>query len=163
MTVLNDEENRNKGLLSTIIKAGLLAGLFDIVLAFLYAYIKRGTSPQTVLQYVAKTALGETSITDPTMLTITGLLIHFAIAMVWTILFFMIYRALKLVKLNKFVTAVIYGAFVWAMMSMVILPLWNDRPFSFNLETSTINALILIVAIGLPLSLVAKKFYTNKA
>ena len=82
--------------------------------------------------------------------------------MAWAILFFILYRQLKLVKQNKFLTGILYGLLVWGMMNMVILPLWNNRPVVFNIESSTINALILIVAIGLPLSFIAQRHYLKK-
>lgn len=153
---------KDKGLFSAIMKAGLLAGAIDICLAFLYSYLKRGTAPQAILQYIAKVAFGKNAINDPTLLTITGLLVHFAIAMCWTKLFFMIYRALKLKYINWLVTAVIYGVFVWAIMSMVLLPFWNDKPYVFNAEAAAVNAIILIIAIGLPVSFFAKRYYGGR-
>jgi uncharacterized membrane protein YagU involved in acid resistance len=163
MTKLNNSNSKSPGVpFFTIIKAGLLAGTLDICFAFLYSYIKRGSDPATVLQYISKAALGKTAFTDPVVLTISGLLIHFTIAMAWTILFFILYRWLNLVKLNKIVTGVIYGLFVWAMMSIVILPLWNNEPFVFNAESASINAMILIAAIGLPLSFIAHHYYSKK-
>lgn len=163
MATLNNSNSKSPGApFSRIIKAGLLAGILDICFALMYSYFKRDTDPATVLQYISKVAFGKTTITDPTILTISGLLVHFTIAMGWTILFFILYRWLNLVRLNKIVTGILYGLFVWAMMSIVILPLWNNRPFAFNLESSSINALILIVAIGLPLSFIAHHYYSKK-
>ena len=148
--------------ISTIIKAGLLAGTLDILSAFLYSYIKRGTYPQTVLQYISKVAFGKTTFSNPTILAVTGLIVHFAIAMGWTILFFILYRQLKLMKQNKIITGIVYGLVVWTVMNIVVIPLWNNKPFVFNPESSPINALILIVAIGLPLSFVAHRHYSKK-
>jgi len=152
---------------SVVIKAGLIAGTLDILSAFLYSYIKRGTTPETVLQYISGVAFGKTAFSSPVMASICGLLVHFAIAMSWTILFFILYRAFNLARLNKsdsyrIVTGIVYGIFIWAMMSMVILPLWNNKPYIFNAESAWINALILIVAIGLPLSFIFNKYYTRK-
>jgi hypothetical protein len=144
-----------------ILKAGLLAGSLDISLAFLYSYINRGSSPAAVLRYISKVALGKTSITSPAMSALAGLLVHFAIAFAWTILFFSLYSILKLMKLHKIVTGIVYGLFVWAMMNMVILPLWNQSSFVFKPE-SAVNAVILILAIGIPLSFIAHGYYTKK-
>lgn len=163
MANINNSNNKHPGApFSTIIKAGLLAGTLDICLAFLYSYIKRGTDPATVLQYISKVALGKTTIAGPTISTLSGLLIHFLIAMAWTILFFILYRWLNLARLNKMVTGILYGLFVWAMMNVLILPLWNNKPFVFNAESATINALILIAAIGMPLSFIAHNYYSKK-
>jgi hypothetical protein len=160
-TTVNSKGKRAAIPVSTIIKAGLITGVLDICLAFFYSYLKRGTDPATVLQYISKVALGNTTFSDPALLIITGLLVHFAIAMAWAILFFILYRSLKLLKQNKIVTGIVYGLFVWAMMSIVILPLWNNKPFVFNAESSSINAAILFVAIGLPLSFIAHNYYSK--
>ena len=97
---------------SLIIKAGVVAGILDICFAFLYSYIKRGTNPVTVLQNVAKFVLGKETITNAVILSITGLLIHFIIALLWAALFFILYRRLNLMKINKIITGILYGLFV---------------------------------------------------
>jgi len=163
MSTITNSKDKPAGVpVSLIIKAGLLVGALDICFAFLYSYIRSGTTPQTVLQYISKVAFGKTTFTDPTMQAITGLLVHFTIALVWTVLFFILYRYLKLAKQNKIITGIVYGLVVWAAMNMIILPLWNNKPFVFNAESSSINALILIVAIGVPLSFLAHKYYSRE-
>ena len=147
---------------STVIKAGLIAGTLDICSAFLYSYIKRGTSPTTVLQYLAKFVFGKETITDTTLQSITGLLIHFLIAMGWTILFFILYPRLNFMRINKILTGIVYGLFVWTIMNVVLLPLWSGKAFVFNPESSTINAIILILAIGMPLSFIASQYYSKQ-
>lgn len=52
-------------------------------------------------------------------------------------------------------TGIVYGLVVWTVMNMVVLSLWSHKPFVFNPESFPINALIIIVAIGLPLSYIA--------
>ena len=146
---------------SLIIKAGVVAGILDICFAFLYSYIKRGTNPVTVLQNVAKFVLGKETITNAVILSITGLLIHFIIALLWAALFFILYRRLNLMKINKIVTGILYGLFVWTIMNVVLLPLWSHKPFVFNPESSTINAVILILAIGMSLSLIAHQYFSK--
>ncbi|MEO6540270.1 MAG: hypothetical protein ABIN74_04740 [Ferruginibacter sp.] len=147
---------------SLILKAGLLAGTLDIVSAFIHSYIKSGTAPAVILQYISKVAFGKTTFTDPTVLAITGLLVHFAIAFTWTIIFFFLYTRIKLLRQNRILTAIIYGIFVWTMMSILILPLWNNKPFVFKAENALISALILVIAIGLPLSIIAHNYYSKK-
>jgi hypothetical protein len=162
MTATTNLKNHPAPPVSIIIKAWLIAGTLDISLAFLYSSLKRGTSPATVLQYISKVVFGKTTLTDPVILAITGLVIHFAIAMAWTILFFIVYRSLGLVRINKIVTGMLYGLLVWTIMNILVLPLWNNKPFVFNPESSTINAVILIVAIGMPLSFIAHQYYSKK-
>lgn len=163
MTITTNPNGKPQhSIVSTIIKAWALAGTLDILSAFTYYYIKTGKNPLNVLNYVSKVALGETTFASNRLQQASGLLVHFAIAFGWTILFFILYPRLQLLRLNKFITAVVYGIFVWAMMNVVILPLWNHKPFVFNPESSPINALILIAAIGLPLSYIAHRYYSKK-
>jgi hypothetical protein len=148
--------------IAVIIKAGLLAGTLDILSAFLFGYINSGIHPEVILQYISKTAFGKTAFNELLMFTITGLLVHFAIAMGWTVLFFILYRYLKLMRLNRIITGTVYGLFIWTVMNMILLPVWNDKAFVFKPVPSTINALILIIAIGLPLSFIAWAAYREK-
>jgi len=41
-------------------------------------------------------------------------------------------------------------------------PLWSGKAFVFNPESSTINAIILILAIGMPLSFIASQYYSKQ-
>ena len=134
MTITNNSNSEARGgIVINIIKAGLLAGTLDIL-----------------------------TFTSKGLQQASGLLVHFAITFGWTILFFILYPRLQMLRINKFIAAVVYGIFVWAMMNVVILPLWNHKSFVFNPESSPINALILIVAIGLPLSYIAHRHYSKK-
>lgn len=158
MTDLTSKNNPGKSVaFSTIAAAGLLSGTLDICSAFLYSYIKKSTMPQTVLQNISKVAFGKERFGEVWMQNITGLLMHYVIAFGWTILFFLLYPRMKWMSRNRILTGIVYGLFVWTMMNVVLLPLWNYKPFVFNPEVSTINAVILILAIGMPLSFIAGK------
>src|SRR6187549_1426652 len=126
-TIITTGTKQPGSIIPTIIKAGLLAGTLDICSAFIYSYIKRGTAPQTVLQYVSKVALGKTTFSDPTVQAITGLLVHFTIAMSWAFIFFILYRNLKWMRQNKILTGILYGLLVWTVMNVILLPLWNHK------------------------------------
>lgn len=145
-----------------IFRAGLLAGTLDILSAFLYYYVKSGKNPLNVLNYVSKVALGENRFSSSGVQQISGLLVHFAIAFGWTVLFFILYPRIKWLQANKFITAALYGSFVWTMMNVVILPLWNNKAFEFKGEITMVNWLILVVAIGMPLSFIAAWYHQQK-
>ncbi len=159
MTNLNNKPGVNSRLgFSTIMKAWLVAGTLDICSAFIYSYIKSGAAPQKILQYIANVVLGKKNGMEEWQLTITGLFIHYLIALGWTLPFFILYTRMKWMGRNFMLTAIVYGVFVWAMMNIVILPAWNSKPFVFRPVPSTTNAVILILAIGMPLSFFAKKY-----
>lgn len=163
MTIITNPNGKPQhSIVSTIIKAWALAGTLDILSAFTYYYIKTRKNPLNILNYVSKVALGETTFASNRLQQASGLLVHFAIAFGWTLLFFMLYPRLGFLRLNKFVTAVVYGIFIWAIMNVVILPMWTHKHFVYKGETTIVNCLILIVAIGLPLSYIAQRHYSKK-
>jgi hypothetical protein len=145
----------------TILLAGLLAGTLDITSAFIYVSIL-GREPIRVLYYIASAIMGKDAMTGSTLIAIFGLALHYFIAFSFTFFFFLIYPKLKIMAKNKYITAIVYGLFVWAVMNLLVVPLSNVKTGPFNLKNAGINAGILIIAIGLPVSLIAHAYYSKK-
>ena len=57
---------------------------------------------------------------------------------------------------------IIYGIFIWALMSHVVVPMTKVCGGGFNLNDDIIAASMLIGAIGLPLSFIAYRYYKGK-
>ena len=147
--------------LAVILKAGLLAGSLDITCALVQYYLKTGKDPSNVLRFVASGAFGKEAFTGGTTMAVAGLLFHYVIAFSWTIIFFFLYPKIALMRKNIIVTAFLYGAFVWLVMNRVVLPLSAAPPQPFIINQAIIAMLILVFAIGLPLSLFAKRSYSR--
>lgn len=148
---------------ATIIKAGLIAGTLDILSALSYYYIKTGKNPVNVLKYITTQVFGKTFFTDENAMAAMGLLIHYFIAFVWTIIFFLIYPRIKFLFKNSIVTGLIYGIFIWLIMNLVIVPLGALPKAPFKLSPAIINMLILMIAVGTPISLIIGKYYREKS
>ncbi len=148
-----------KSLFTTILKAWLLAGTLDISCAFIQTYLKFQKGPSAVLKFIASGAFGKAAFSGGTEMSVYGLLFHYLIAFVWTIIFFLIYPKISFLQKNIFLTAILYGLFVWAIMNRVVLPLSAAPSIKFDLSKALVAALILMAAIGLPLSIMAKKYY----
>ena len=147
----------------TVLLSGLLVGTLDITAALVQFYIKTGKDPLIVLKYIASAVFGKDAYAGGNKMAIYGLLFHFAIALTWTIFFFLIYPMLKLQSLNRILTGVLYGVFIWLIMNRVVVPISKASVSPFNLNQAMIAALILIAAIGLPLSFIAYRFYSGSA
>jgi hypothetical protein len=153
-----------KNLWKTIVLAGLLVGSLDILAAFSSFYIQTGRSPVVVLKYIASAVFGKKAYAGDAMMPLLGLLFHFIIAFMWTIFFFLIYPRLKFLSQNKILTAVLYGIFIWVIMNRFVVPMSKAAVSpTFNWKQSLIGASILIIAIGIPLSFLAYRFYHRKA
>jgi hypothetical protein len=161
-TVSDYRQHNAKPLLKTIAWVGLLAGSLDIVSACLQAYIVRGIGPETVLRFIASGAFGKPAFTGGWEMPLMGLLFHFIIAYSFTILFFLLYPSIKLMRKSIVLTAIIYGIFIFVVMNLLVLPVTKITRAPILLDKAAIATLILIVAIGLPLSIFARKFYRHR-
>ena len=137
----------------------MLVGSLDILAAFANYYIKTGKDPLVVLKYIASAVFGPSVYTSGTGMIVAGLVFHFIVAFMWTLFFFLIYRKLKLYSWNRVLTAVVYGMVIWVVMNLAVVPLTRASTGPFVLKQAIISALILIFAIGLPLSFIAYRFY----
>ncbi len=149
---------------NTIIKAWLIAGTLDIASALIYYSIKVGNNPLNVLVYVAKVALGKDIsskdiFANGAILAAIGLLVHYIIAFAWTVVFFRLYPKISLLNKNKIVAGIVYGIFVWVMMNLLIVPLRNMAMPHLVVQNAVINAVILVLAVGMPLSFIIGDYY----
>ena len=161
-TVSDYRQHNAKPLLKTIAWVGLLAGTLDILSACLQAYIARSISPETVLRFIASGAFGKPAFTGGWQMPFIGLLFHYIIAYSFTILFFLLYPSIKLMRKSIVLTAVVYGTFIFVVMNLVVLPLTKITRAPIQPDKAVIATCILIVAIGLPLSIFARKFYRHR-
>ena len=142
-----------------VLTTGLIAGTLDILAACLSAYIQRGMTPDKLLQFVASGLFGAEAFNGGIPMAIVGLVMHFIIALSWTLLFYLLYPRLNFLQKNKILSGIIYGAFVWVMMNRVILPFTNIPKSPFNFTSALIGMVILMLAIGMPNAFRAPKYY----
>lgn len=149
--------------LKTILLTGLVAGTLDILAAFANAYLSNAVSPIRVLQFIASGLLGKNAFEGGLTTAGLGLIIHFIIAFSWTILFFFLYQKIKLLSINPIITGLVYGLIIWLIMNLAVLPMTNinKQPFSLNWQTF-IGIGILMLFVGLPISIMVNRYYSNK-
>ena len=150
-----------KNIWKTIAWSGLLVGSLDILSALTHYYIKTGKDPVNVLKYVASAIFGSNAYDSGSAMAVYGLLFHYLVAFCWTILFFIIYQRLNLSSYNRIITGIIYGIIIWVVMTRVVVPLSRAATGPFDPLQAGIAVSILIVAIGLPLSFIAYRFYKH--
>lgn len=146
----------------SILTAWLIAGSLDIITACLFFGIKTGKNPIRVLYFVASGVFDKTALTGGALYAVYGLLLHYLIAFLFTIFFFWIYPKLKWFSYNKWLTAIVYGSFVWAVMNLLIVPLSHTPKSPILPGQAIIAALILICMIGVPLSIIIGKYYAGR-
>jgi hypothetical protein len=154
-------EKHDKSLASAIIVAGMVVGTLDLSAAIIQTIIMGG-NPLKMLQYIASGILGPDSFKGGIKYSILGVFIHYCIAFSWTIIFYLLYPKIKGMAVNKLLTGILYGIIVWLVMNRLVIPLSRIPERPFNPTNAIIGLGILIIAIGIPLSLMAGKYYDGK-
>lgn len=147
--------------LKTIIYAGSIAGSADIAVAVLRYYVSTGKNPIVVLQYIASGVFGKEAFTGDSMTAILGLVFHFIIAFSWTTLYFVVYSKVKILSKNKYISGFAYGFVIWCGMNLVILPLSNVTQIPFTITRVAEGVAIVMVCVGLPLSIIVHRHYSQ--
>ena len=156
-----------KSFFTSALTAGLIAGSLDIVAACIQAYLKNDTPPMQVLRGVASGAFDPKTFSSPALLALCGLLIHFFIAISFTFFFFFLAKRFPSLVNYPIPIGIIYGLFVWATMRFIILPYvsrLNPKPIVGQeaIKNAAIAAGIIVVCVGIPVALFARKYVRGK-
>jgi hypothetical protein len=146
----------------TISLTSLLTSLLNISASIVHFYILNGTGPALMIKEIASGIFGKEAIEGGTLMLIWGVVFHFMIAFLFTAFLFLIYPKLAAWIKNKFVIAVLYGLFAWAVMNLVVVPLRITHQLPSDAEEMGTTAVIVISTIGLPVALIAQRFYARK-
>lgn len=144
---------------ATVFFAGILVGTMDGLSAVIHYLIKGGQHPEKVFNFIASGLFGKAGLSGGVQMVVAGILFHFIIAGIWTFIFFRAYARIEIMRRNRIITGVLYGLLVWTIMTRVVLPLSRTPKIPFRWEPAITGALILIIAIGLPLSFIANRAY----
>ena len=152
---------------ASALTAGLIAGAMDITAACIHAYLRNGTTPEQILRGIAGGAFGKEAAANGNMMIVWGLLFHFLIAISFTFFFFLLAKMIPSLVRYPILTAIIYGAFVWAFMRYVVLnyistikiiPIVGQE----KIINTIIGAVILMICIGLPDAFLARRYLRQK-
>ena len=158
-----NETKKKPDLVRAIMLTGLVAGTMDIVTATSWFTFRTGNNPVRVLQYISSAVFEkELAYSGSILMIILGLLFHYLIAYCWTCLFYLAYPRRSLLRTNKYLIGIGYGLFVWTMMNLVVLPMSKIPAIPFDLKQASIAALILVLCIGLPISILSHRYYSVK-
>ena len=156
-------QSKSKNLLLTILWVGLLVGALDISSAFIQTKIMfPNRNPLGVLRYIAGAVFGKERANSENSMLFFGALFHFVIAYCFTIAFFLVYPHIRFLSKSRLLTGILYGLIIWSIMNLIVVPQTKIGHRPFVLKNAAIAAGILIVAIGIPLSYLAYRFYYGK-
>ena len=139
-----------RGGFRAVLQGGLLAGVLDIVAAFV-VYGFRGATPIRILQSIASGLLGAEAFEGGLATAALGGLLQFVIACGWAVVYYVASRKLVVLSHRPVLSGMAYGAAVYLMMNLVVLPLssFPKRPFAFDV----VILIVHMFCVGLPIAL----------
>ncbi len=139
-----------------ILYATLVVGVLDATDGVVFLGL-HGQNPIQVLQYIASSLLGARSFSGGLASAGLGLVVHFAIALVVATIYILASRRIVALRTQWALLGLLYGAAVWAVMNLVVLPFTavaHDPITTAALVNGVIGHALFV---GLPSAFFAKK------
>lgn len=138
-----------------ILLTGMLLGCMDGAAACINGYLSFGVTPARVFRYIASGLLGPHAFSGSFGIILLGIWIHLFIAVTVTAVFFLLY--MKIFPSPKYYLyhGALYGILVWVVMNLIVVPLSAVHSSDPPAIQITIQLLIHIFVIGIPLSYLA--------
>ncbi len=151
-------------LLDQALKAGTIAALLFAAAKSVYYYLQSGENPFKYFQNISGMVFGNQAFTSGTFYgwVVSGFVFHFLATLLISVIYFFAYQNVNKILHNKFLIGIIYGLTAWLLINFLIAPIITKTSIVLNLGKTTIAALIFIAAIGLPVALLANRFYSKK-
>jgi uncharacterized membrane protein YagU involved in acid resistance len=134
-----------------VLGGGLFAGLLDIVAAFV-VFGARGAPALRILQAIASGILGAAAFEGGIATAAVGLVLHFGIAVGWSAVFYALRRSLPWISQKPLVSGALFGAAVYFLMNLVVVPLSAVSPRPFSLDV--VILIVHVLCVGIPIALI---------
>ena len=139
-----------------ILYATLVVGVLDAADGVVFRGLQ-GQNPIQVLQYIASSLLGARSFSGGLASAGLGLVAHFAIALVVATIYILASRRIAVLRTQWVLLGLLYGAAVWAVMNLVLLPLTAVTPSPITTAALVNGVVSHALFVGLPSAFFAKK------
>ena len=150
---------RQTGLVQFMLLTGLMVGTLDATAAILdFMFTFRG-NPLIAFQYIAGGILGAKTFTGGLATALLGIALHYCIAVSWTVFFFLLYPRVRFVRSHWILGGLLYAVVVWLVMNLGVRPLSLVPHVSWTAWKVVKGVLILMVAVGLPVSFTARQYF----
>lgn len=144
--------------MAVILRTGLIAGTLDISENLVFNHF-RGITPTMVFQYIASGLIGMRSFQDGSASVALGVVLHYFIALSWTAVFYAASRRLEILGRRSVICGLLYGAFVYLFMNVVVLPLSGvpHARSAMTIASRVSGVLAVLLCIGLTISLLVRR------
>jgi hypothetical protein len=147
-----------RGAVPVILQAGFIAGTLDITDNLIFNHY-RGITPTMVFQYIASGLIGMKAFRGGVASTILGVALHYTIAFLWTILFYLASRTFAIFTRRPVIVGLLYGAAVYLFMNLIVVPLSRVPHVhsAITLANRINGVLAVLLFIGLTIALLVSR------
>lgn len=143
---------------TAVLSGTLVVGVLDIVDAFVFFGVRNGVPPARILQSIAAGLIGRpAAISGGTATAVLGACLHFFIAFVVVLTFYVASRYRRVLTRHALVFGMLYGVAVYVVMNFVVIPL-SAAPARGPVPAAVLlnGLLIHALGVGLPTALFAR-------
>lgn len=155
--MLNPENRSRMFAVRTVLLAGLVAGILDLVAAVM-VNLPRGIATLSILQSIASGLLGRETYSGGWSTAMLGVALHFSMMLIIATVYVFSARHWNALKSRAIVSGISYGIIVYFVMNLVVLPLSafpHDTALSaWKLAT---GLPIHVLLVGIPIALIAAR------
>ncbi|HEX8319263.1 hypothetical protein [Longimicrobium sp.] len=164
---MSNAEDPRVPFVRTLMPVWLVTAVWDFICATgLHVFAYHGT-PARLWQGVAFTVLGPRALVGGATAVAAGLILHLAVALVWSALLVGALRAWPALRRairnpgGAFMVAVAYGPLIWLVMSLVVIPLATGQPAKFG-HRWWVQLGVHVPFVALPLVFTARRVLRNR-
>jgi hypothetical protein len=141
-----------------IVSGGVIAGVLDIIFAFVF-YGQKGLTPVQILQSVASGLLGKAAFDGGATAAALGALCQLIIPALAAAVYFGFSEAMPALRRHAVAAGLLFGAVVYAVMNLVVVPL-SAAPFKPKFPLASLLPALAahMVFVGLPIALANRKY-----
>ena len=146
----------------TIFIAGFIAASLDMLAAIVvYALIQQKTTALKILQSIASAVFGKAAYDGGVEMGLYGLVFHFFISFCFAAAYCFAFPYISFFRKHAVISGIFYGVLVWMIMNLVVLPIVFHYRSSFTWDAAITGIIILILAVGLPISFITHIRYNK--
>jgi uncharacterized membrane protein YagU involved in acid resistance len=149
----------NRSAIRGILTGAVIAGVLDATFAVIVdVVILRAFSLLGVLQWIASGLLGKAAFEGGLATAALGVAIHFALAAVFAAFYYAVSTRIGALRTQAVTFGVTYGAAIWLLMDLVILPRSGAPLAPFDPVVFGAFLIDHMAFVGLPIALAVKRY-----
>jgi len=140
-----------------VLLGGLILGTTDLLFATLFWGIGYGVTATRVMQSVARGVLGTASFDGGVPTAVLGAVLHYTIAVTMAATYYLVSRKLDVLTRWPIACGVAYGALLYLIMNLVVLPLSAVGMPKFGNVVWVALSIVMHIIFGLICALTARR------